>query len=79
MDKTDENINEDTYQTVKSNKGRTTKVHAINIKRKRILNKEEKKHYRIQKIEKQERQTPKQHCKLAQGQLKPQKIHKILK
>ena len=33
MEKTDENINEDTYQTVKSNKGRTT----INTERKRIL------------------------------------------
>ena len=27
MEKTDENINDDTYQTVKSNKGRTTKVY----------------------------------------------------
>ena len=33
----------------------------------------------MQKIEKQKRQTPKQHCNLAQGQLKPQKIPKILK
>ena len=31
----------------------------------------------MQKIEKQERQMLKQHCKLTQGQIKPQKIHKI--
>ena len=37
MEKTDENINDDTYQTVKSNKGRTTKVSVINTERKRIL------------------------------------------
>ena len=37
MEKTDENINDDTYPTVKSNKGRTTKVYVINTKRKRIL------------------------------------------
>ena len=37
MEKTDENINDDTYQTVKSNKGRTTKVYEINIERKKIL------------------------------------------
>ena len=36
MEKTDENINDDTYQTVKSNKGRTTKVYEINTKRKKI-------------------------------------------
>ena len=35
--KTDENINDDTYQTVKSNKGRTTKVYEINTERKKIL------------------------------------------
>ena len=37
MEKTDENINDDTYQTVKSNKGRTTKVYEINTERKKIL------------------------------------------
>ena len=37
MEKTDENISGDTYQTVKSNKGRTTKVYVINTERKRIL------------------------------------------
>ena len=37
MEKTDENINDDTYQTVKSNKGRTTKVNEINTERKKIL------------------------------------------
>ena len=79
MEKTDENINDDIYQIVKSNKGRTTKVHVINTERKRILKQRREKHYRMQKIEKQERQMPKQHCKLAQGQLKPQKVHKILK
>ena len=37
MEKTDENINDDRYQTVKSNKGRATKVYAIKTKRKRIF------------------------------------------
>ena len=37
MEKTDENINDDSYQIVKSDKGRTTKVYAINTERKRIL------------------------------------------
>ena len=37
MEKTDENINDDTYQTVKSNKGRTIKVYVINTERKRIF------------------------------------------
>ena len=37
VEKTDENINDDTYRTVKSNKGRTTKVYAINTETKRIL------------------------------------------
>ena len=37
MEKTDENINDDTYQIVKSIKGRTIKVYAINTERKRIL------------------------------------------
>ena len=37
MEKTDENINDDTYQIVKSNKGRTTKVYEINTERKKIL------------------------------------------
>ena len=37
MEKTVENINDDRYQTVKSNKGRTTKVYVINTERKRIL------------------------------------------
>ena len=44
-----------------------------------IEKKEEKKYYRMKKIEKQKRRMPKQHCKLAQGELKPQKIPKILK
>ena len=79
MEKTDENINDDTHQTVKSNKGRTTKVHEINMERKKTLKERKEKHYRMQKIEKQKRQMPKQHCKLAQGQLKPQKILKTLK
>ena len=30
MEKTDDNVNDNTYQTVKSNKGRTIKVYAIN-------------------------------------------------
>ena len=37
MEKTDENINDDTYKTVKSNKGRATKVYGINTERKKIL------------------------------------------
>ena len=37
MVKTDESINDDTYQTVKSNKGRTTKVYEINTEREKIL------------------------------------------
>ena len=37
MEKTDENINDEIYQTVKSNKGRTTKVHEINTERKKTL------------------------------------------
>ena len=37
MYKTDENVTDDTYQTVKSNKGRTTKAYMINTERKRIL------------------------------------------
>ena len=36
-EKTDENINDDIYQTVKSNKCRTTKVYEINAERKKIL------------------------------------------
>ena len=36
---------------VKSTKGRTTKIYAINIERKRLLKKEEKTYYRMQKIE----------------------------
>ena len=37
MDNTDENINDDTHQTEKFNKGRTTKVYEINTDRKKIL------------------------------------------
>ena len=37
MAKTDENINDDTYQNAKSNKGRTTKVYVINTERKKTL------------------------------------------
>ena len=33
----------------------------------------------MQKLETQKRQMPKQHCMLTQGQVKPQKITKILK
>ena len=42
MENTDENINDDTYQTVKSNKGRTIKVYAINTERKNIETKKRK-------------------------------------
>ena len=42
MEKTDENISDDTYQIVKSNKGRTTKVYVINTERKRILKQKRK-------------------------------------
>ena len=38
MEKTDENINDDTYQTVKANKDRTTKVYEINTEERKILN-----------------------------------------
>ena len=37
IEKTDEDINDDTYETVKFNKGRATKVYAINIEKKKIL------------------------------------------
>ena len=43
MEKTDENINDGTYPTVKSNKGRITKVYVINTERKRILKQRRKK------------------------------------
>ena len=38
-------------KTVKSKKGRTTKMYTINIERKKLLKKEEEKHHRTQKIE----------------------------
>ena len=79
IEKTDEDINDDTYKTVKFNKGRATKVYEINTEKKKILKERRERHYRMQKIEKQKRRMPKQHCKLTQGQLKPQKINKILK
>ena len=37
MEETDKNTNDDIYQTVKSNQGRTTKVHEINTERKKTL------------------------------------------
>ena len=37
MEKTDEDIHNDTHKTVKFNKGRTTKVYEINTERKKIL------------------------------------------
>ena len=37
-------------KTVKTKKGRTTKLYTINIERKKLL-KQERKHYRMQKIE----------------------------
>ena len=75
---TDEDTNDDMYETEKFNKGRATKVYEINTEEKKIF-KEKKKHYRMQKIEMQKRQMPKQHYKLTQRQVKPQKITEILK
>ena len=37
IEKTDEDINDDTYKTVKFNKGRATKVYEINTEKKKIL------------------------------------------
>ena len=37
-------------KNVKTKKGRTTKMYTINIERKKLLKKEEKKHYRMQEI-----------------------------
>ena len=37
IEKTDEDINDDTYKTVKFNEGRATKVYEINIEKKKIL------------------------------------------
>ena len=37
IEKTDEDINDDTHETVKFNKGRATKVHEINTEKKKIL------------------------------------------
>ena len=68
---TDEDTNDDTYETVKFTKGKATKVYEINIEKKKLLKERREKHYRMQKIM--------QHCKLTQGQVKPQKITKILK
>ena len=78
-EKIDENTNDDTYETVKFNKGKAMKVYEINIEKKKILKERREKHYRMQKIEMQKRRMPKQHCKLTQGKVKPQKITKILK
>ena len=47
----DEDTNDDTYESLKFNKGKATKVYEINIEKKKILNKEEKKHYKMLKIE----------------------------
>ena len=37
IEKTDEDTNDDIYETVRFNKGRATKVHEINIEKKKIL------------------------------------------
>ena len=43
-------------KNVKAKKGRTAKTYSINIERKRLLKKkDEKKHYKMQKIENQQR------------------------
>ena len=43
MEKTDEDINDDTYETVKFNKGRVTKIYEINTERQKILRKRREK------------------------------------
>ena len=72
IEKTGEDINDDTHKTVKFNKGRATKGYEIDTEKKKILKERREKVLQMQKKEKQKRQNPKQHCKLAQGQLKPQ-------
>ena len=78
-EKTAEDTNDGTYESVKFNKGKATKVCEINIEKKKILKERREKALQNAKNRDTERPMPKQHCKLTQGQVKPQKITKILK
>ena len=78
-EKTDKNINDDIYKTVKSNKGRTTKVCEINTERKKILKERREKALQNAKDRKAEKVSAQAALQASKGQLKPQKIPKILK
>ena len=79
IEKTDEDINDNTHDTVKFNKGRATEVYEIDTEKKKILKERREKALQNAKNRKAEKANAQAALQVHTRQLKPQEIIQILK